>query len=90
MSDAINLKQGDTFFCIEDFAVTFYKYFCVHPVVGPNYHIIFDAFNEPVKVYEQALLGMVKNGFETYDEAMKALAAKHEHCAASIMASISR
>lgn len=81
MKEISDLKQGDVIYTIDSSQVRYYKYLCVHPTGGGNYHILIDACQEPVRVYRDRLENMVGQNLNTYQEAKLALADQFERFA---------
>ena len=80
-----DLKQGDDLYWVTSFEVWRYKYLCVHPTGGGKYHILINALTqEPVRMYESRLQGILNQGHETYDNARMDLAKQLEEHAAFI------
>ena len=67
------LKQGDKIYYVDFRSVKWYTYFCVHPN-NKNYHIVIDGNEDPKKIYDETLQGLLDQNYNTYEEAKLGLA----------------
>ena len=87
MKKVSDLKPGDKIYDLDYRQVKWYTYFCVHPRHS-NYHILIDAAEEPIRVYEPKLQMILDQGFNSYDDVLLALANKMEEQARDIKTEI--
>ena len=78
MKQIADLQPGDTIYDISRDRVLYYKYLCVHPTGGGNYHILIDPCQEPLRIYRDRLQTMLDKNLNSYQEAKLALAAELE------------
>jgi len=78
MKQVSELKQGDLIYDIDFRQVKRYKYLCVHPTGGGKYHILIDAGEEPIRIYDVKLQTILNQNLRTYEEAKLELANRLE------------
>ena len=83
MKQITDLKQGDKIYDIDFRQVKWYTYFSVHPN-NPNYHILINAGQEPIRIYGPKLQMILDQDFNSYDNALLTLADRMEEDAARI------
>ena len=81
MKNITDLKQGDKIYNIDDRRVIWYRYLCVHPTGSGKYHILIDACEDPIRIYEDKLNAILEKNLTTYQEAKIALADALENTA---------
>jgi hypothetical protein len=81
MQKITELKQGDAIYGFSQSQVLQYKYLCVHPTGGGNYHILIDACEEPLRIYKDRLQAILDKNLKTYHAAELALADQLEQSA---------
>jgi hypothetical protein len=64
-----DLKTGDKIYDIDFRSIKWYTYFCVHPH-NKKYHILIDAGEEPVRIYEEKLETILSQGFKSREDAL--------------------
>ena len=78
MKQLSELKQGDKIYDITSNEVKWYTYLCVHPTGGGKYHILINAYENPIRIYGEYLQKILDQGFKTYQEAKLGLADRLE------------
>lgn len=83
MKQILDLKQGDKIYDLDFRQVKWYTYFCVHPH-NEKYHILIDPAMEPIRIYGPKLQYILDQNFNSYSDAILALANKMEEDAVKI------
>lgn len=78
-----HLSKEDKIFNFENYQVVWYRYLCVHPH-NKEYHILMDAYEDPIRIYGPNLQKILDKGLNSYREAELALANHLEEKAKSL------
>jgi hypothetical protein len=74
MKQLTDLKQGDIIYDVRFSEIIKYKYLCVHPTGQGHYHILINSYEEPIRIYDMRLQGILNKDLKTYEEAKLKLA----------------
>lgn len=74
MKKITDLKANDKIYDIDLIRIRHYRYLCVHPIGGGNYHILIDENEERIRIYCEKLQDILNKDYKTRQEANLALA----------------
>lgn len=78
------LKKGDSIYDIDYLTIKTYKYVCIHPSGGGNYHILTKSGEDPIRMHKERLQSILDQDFKTWQETKLALADRFEESARNL------